>query len=638
VNGFRNDFLVIKMAHECARCGIYLLRGRWECRHPDCRVNAGFGRQCPFALCNECYRRECERPVEHQHGGGCIAPGEAGKPRPDEEQKKLDAGEDQEWIDVNKEHKKKLAEEKAKEAAKKEAERKAKEEKEKAAKEKEEGTQAKKVKTEDGSTANAQAAAAPAPDSSASKSTDTDKQPSDASNTTAAGASSASATGGETDKKRPRPTEEEDKKADGTAEKAKPATAEGAVAVKQDKASEAADAKAPSEEAKEPPAKKTKLNENGEADQVKAEDKKKEDEAAKKKTPEEIKKEQEEKAKKEAEEKKAKKQAQLKEWREQPLECTRVVASDTNDHLLHYVDEKMPVKTPEYDTVFKREILETRHAFLSVCGKNRYQFDQLRRAKHSTMMILYHLVNPDAPAHLYTCNSCEKDILSGIRYQCDQCANGDYHLCERCYPRAQHPHDMTAHVVTRGVHAESSDARRIQRFNEKRRARKNSLQLFLQALVHSSKCNDPNCSEPPCRKMKELLKHRRDCNVRVRGGCEICRRVLCLVQMHARACKQQGCTVPHCEDLKSHIQQQVETAKAQHRRQLEMQRRQSAAAAQRAKAPKSKAKSQAKSQQPKGGQARGRGRANTTGMTATVVQGNGIKIKIKAGTGGSKKK
>lgn len=35
LDAMKDDFLVVKMAHECMRCGKYLLRGRWECRHPD---------------------------------------------------------------------------------------------------------------------------------------------------------------------------------------------------------------------------------------------------------------------------------------------------------------------------------------------------------------------------------------------------------------------------------------------------------------------------------------------------------------------------------------------------------------------------------------------------------------------------
>ena len=52
------------------------------------------------------------------------------------------------------------------------------------------------------------------------------------------------------------------------------------------------------------------------------------------------------------------------------------------------------------------DFFDTRQAFLSLCVGNHYQFDQLRRAKHSSMMVLYHLHNPQAPAFTHFCNMC----------------------------------------------------------------------------------------------------------------------------------------------------------------------------------------------------------------------------------------
>ena len=58
------------------------------------------------------------------------------------------------------------------------------------------------------------------------------------------------------------------------------------------------------------------------------------------------------------------------------------------------------------DPDIESEIFETRQAFLSLCQGNHYQFDSLRRAKHSSMMVLYHLHNPNAPAWASACNKC----------------------------------------------------------------------------------------------------------------------------------------------------------------------------------------------------------------------------------------
>eukprot|EP00607_Mallomonas_marina_P011082 CAMPEP_0182423844 /NCGR_PEP_ID=MMETSP1167-20130531/9918_1 /TAXON_ID=2988 /ORGANISM="Mallomonas Sp, Strain CCMP3275" /LENGTH=519 /DNA_ID=CAMNT_0024603145 /DNA_START=677 /DNA_END=2237 /DNA_ORIENTATION=+ len=58
----------------------------------------------------------------------------------------------------------------------------------------------------------------------------------------------------------------------------------------------------------------------------------------------------------------------------------------------HVIDE-----TEDPDDTQECEFFDTRQAFLNLCQGNHYQFDQLRRAKHTSMMVLYHLHNPDAP-------------------------------------------------------------------------------------------------------------------------------------------------------------------------------------------------------------------------------------------------
>jgi hypothetical protein len=60
-------------------------------------------------------------------------------------------------------------------------------------------------------------------------------------------------------------------------------------------------------------------------------------------------------------------------------------------------------------------------AFLSLCQGNHYQFDSLRRAKHSSMMVLYHLHNPTAPAFACTCNVCQREIQGGDGFRCSTC-------------------------------------------------------------------------------------------------------------------------------------------------------------------------------------------------------------------------
>lgn len=56
--------------------------------------------------------------------------------------------------------------------------------------------------------------------------------------------------------------------------------------------------------------------------------------------------------------------------------------------------EAIPPTTDEGNPDMESEFFDTRQAFLSLCQGNHYQFDTMRRAKHSSMMVLYHLHNP----------------------------------------------------------------------------------------------------------------------------------------------------------------------------------------------------------------------------------------------------
>ena len=80
-------------------------------------------------------------------------------------------------------------------------------------------------------------------------------------------------------------------------------------------------------------------------------------------------------------------------------------------------------------------------SFLNLCQGNRhYQFDTVRRAKHSSMMVLYHLHNPDAPTVSTNCNVCNMEIDHGSGYRCTVCP--DFDICATCKDRTGHAHPL----------------------------------------------------------------------------------------------------------------------------------------------------------------------------------------------------
>jgi len=78
---------------------------------------------------------------------------------------------------------------------------------------------------------------------------------------------------------------------------------------------------------------------------------------------------------------------------------------------------------------------------------------------------------------------------------------------------------------------------------------------MLQLLDHASQCHDDNCEVRFCPKMKALLAHAPECQVRIAGGCAQCNRFWRLLSLHAKQCDTAACKITHCDRIKTHLEQ-----------------------------------------------------------------------------------
>ena len=87
-------------------------------------------------------------------------------------------------------------------------------------------------------------------------------------------------------------------------------------------------------------------------------------------------------------------------------------------------------------------LCDSRHTFLEMCQFWHYQFDTLRRAKHSSVMLLYHLHNPYCDSLGIRCSNCAREIKR-VRWHCATCI--DYNICRDCERQGRQVHD---HALT----------------------------------------------------------------------------------------------------------------------------------------------------------------------------------------------
>nr|CCA27731.1 conserved hypothetical protein [Albugo laibachii Nc14] len=90
------------------------------------------------------------------------------------------------------------------------------------------------------------------------------------------------------------------------------------------------------------------------------------------------------------------------------------------------------------DVLMPCEIFDTRESFLMYCQNNHCQFDQIRRAKHSSMMVLYHLFNQGTTGFTFTCSGCRTLLARGNRWNCSVCPL--FNLCDECNAKVRHEH------------------------------------------------------------------------------------------------------------------------------------------------------------------------------------------------------
>ena len=76
-----------------------------------------------------------------------------------------------------------------------------------------------------------------------------------------------------------------------------------------------------------------------------------------------------------------------------------------------------PIQDP--DPVINCDLMDGRDAFLTMARERHYEFSSLRRAKFSSMSMLYELHNQGQDKFVYTCNNCKSHVET--RYHCTVC-------------------------------------------------------------------------------------------------------------------------------------------------------------------------------------------------------------------------
>eukprot|EP00210_Caulerpa_lentillifera_P008038 g7675.t1 len=199
------------------------------------------------------------------------------------------------------------------------------------------------------------------------------------------------------------------------------------------------------------------------------------------------------------------------------------------------------------DEIFN-EIFESRQSFLAFCKANHYQFDTLQHAKHTTMMLLYHLHNSEAPVFPTICNSCGIELPKS---EAKSVTSSEVAICGQC---------RTNGKQSRSTLIQQDPNRTLQG----KQGSISDRQRYFEAFQHGARCTLPYCPDPYCAKIKELFRHVCNCKIG-RAGCNACRFFAMCLKQHCHSC-QGNCTVPECDRIRALMKQQMRFDQVQRRR------------------------------------------------------------------------
>ncbi|KAH9258132.1 hypothetical protein BASA81_003695 [Batrachochytrium salamandrivorans] len=189
----------------------------------------------------------------------------------------------------------------------------------------------------------------------------------------------------------------------------------------------------------------------------------------------------------------------------------------------------VPSTRIERDLEVENTLFDKRRGFVSKCQEKKWQFDELRRAKHSTQSILDLLHHPDAEdEYIQTCSACQIELKQEY-YSCNAGECEDFDLCSKCYATVQHPHPL---VLIRGMELKSALA----------------IMDHMKTCIKALSTTSMGCDY--CSKMKRLFLHFEKCSLGEAGGCGSCRRFVFLLSSHVKQCRDMHCTLPNCSRLK----------------------------------------------------------------------------------------